>query len=203
MPFITSYSQQKAPIFLCHWHTCRNNLLTLHKPHEFQLQLSIEFPNSVATCLVNISMFLFGSLSLLPPPYFSFLHLKSVRSSLFSQAGLLLYLFSFLNIRMDCSCALRRLSLKTKQLSWVSLPSRADSPEILPTSSLNKPKSTLLKSWVIIAFPSFLRFLNHHPMILQPSHPQKLLPYSWAAGWAPFLHQSAHPAPKCCLWCPP
>lgn len=100
---------------------------------------------------------------------------------------------------MDCSCALRRLSLKIKQLSWVSLPSRADSQEILPTSSLNKPKSTLLKSQVIIAllaFPSFLRFLNHHPMILQPSHPQTFLPYSWAAGWAPFLHQSAHPAPK-------
>jgi len=43
-----------------------------------------------------------------------------VRSSLFSQAGLLLYLLSILNIRMDCSCALRRLSLKIKKLSWVS-----------------------------------------------------------------------------------
>lgn len=115
------------------------------KPHRFQFQVSFDFPNPVPTCLGNISVFPFCYLSLLPPPYSSFLHLKPVRSSLFSQAGLLLYLLSILNIRMDCSCALRRLSLKIKQLSWVSLPSRADSQEILPTSSLNKPKSTCLK----------------------------------------------------------
>lgn len=143
-------------------------------------------------------MFLFGCLSLLSPPYSSFLHLKSVRSSPFSHAGLLLYLLSILNIRMDCSAALRRLSLKIKQLSWVSLPSRADSQEILLTSSLNKPKSTCLKFQVIIillAFLTSLRFLTSHLMTLQPSIPKTVLPYSGEAGPA---STSPAPAPKCC-----
>lgn len=40
----------------------------LQKPHQFQLQLSFNFPNSVPTCPGNISVFLFGCLSLLSPP---------------------------------------------------------------------------------------------------------------------------------------
>lgn len=186
MIFIKCLIQQRVHIFLGpHCVACRNNLLTLQKPHQLQLQLNFNFPNSVPTCPGNISVFLFGCLSLLSPPYSSFLHLKSVRSSPFSHAGLLLYLLSILNIRMDCSAALRRLSLKIKQLSWVSLPSRADSQEILLTSSLNKPKSTCLKFQVIIillAFLTSLRFLTSHLMTLQPSIPKTVLPYSGEAG---------------------
>lgn len=56
-------------------------VLTLQKPHQFQLQLSFNFSNSVPTCPGNFCALLFGCLSLLSPPYCSFLHLKSVRSS--------------------------------------------------------------------------------------------------------------------------
>lgn len=125
----------------------------------------------------------------------------------FSHAGLLLYLLSILNIRMDCSAAaLRRLSLKIKQLSWASLPSRADSQEILLTSSLKKPKSTCLKFWVIItlfAFLTSLRYLTSHLMTLQPSIPKTVLPYSGAAGPVPTSQLCPAPAPKCNPSCIP
>lgn len=207
MIFISCLIQQRAHIFLglpCV--ACRNNLLTLQMPHQFQLQLSFNFPSSVPTCPGNISVFPFGCLSLLLPPYCSFLHLKLVRTSPFSHAGLLLYLLSILNIRMDCSAALRRLSLKIKQLSWVSLPSRADSQEMLFTSSLNKLKSTCLKFWVIIillAFLTSLRLLTSHLMTLQPSIPKTVIPYSGAAGPASTSQFCPAPAPKCCPWCIP
>lgn len=122
----------------------------------------------------------------------------------FSHAGLLLYLLSILNIRMDCSAALRRLSLKIKQLSWVSLPSRADSQEILLTRSLKKPKSTCLKFRVIItlfAFLTSLKFSTSHLMTLQPSIPKTVLPYSGEAG--PVPTSQLCPAPKCSPSCIP
>lgn len=46
----------------------------------------------------------------------SFLHLVSVHSSLFSQAGILPSLLIFLHIAMDSSYALRKLFLKTEKL---------------------------------------------------------------------------------------
>lgn len=185
---------------------CRSDLLTLHKLYQFQLQLSFYFPNFFPTCLGNTFMFLFGSLSLFPHPHSTFLHLKSVRSSPSSQHDLLLHLLSFLHISMDCSCALRRLPLKIKQLPWRLYTLQAESQEILPTSSLKKPQYIHLQFWVItvlLAFPISLRFLSHHSMILQPSHPQTVLPYSWASDLAQSLHQSAHPtsASKHCPWC--
>lgn len=119
---------------------CRSDLLTLYKLYRFQLQLSFYFPNFFPTCLGNTCMFLFGSLSLFPHPYSTFLHLKSVRSSPSSQHDLLLHLLSFLHISMDCSCALKRLPLKIKQLPWHLYTLQAESQEILPTSSLKKPQ---------------------------------------------------------------
>lgn len=205
MIFISCHIQQKTHIFFglpCA--ACRNNLLTLPKPHQFQLQLSFTFPNSVPTRPGNISVLLFGCLSLLLPPYSPFLHLKSVRSSPFSHAGLLLYLLSILNIRTDCSAALRRLSLKIKQLSWVSLPSRADSQEILLTSSLKKPKSTYLKFWVISLFLAF----SHFPQVLnQPSHDTAAKSSQNSSSLfrssRSSFQQSTCPAPKCCPSCIP
>lgn len=136
------------------------------EPQQFQLQLSFDFPNSAPTCPGNISVFLFGCLSLLPPPYSSFLHLKSVRSSSFSQAGLLLYLLSTLNIRMDCSCALRRLSLKIKQLSWVSaLQGR------LPGDSAYQFLEEAKVRTLEILSGYYITCLSHFPQVLkQPSH---------------------------------
>lgn len=99
--------------------------------------------------------YLFVTCSFFIIPCKAFLHWSSVISSLFSQAGLLIFLHVFLNIVMDCSCACNMLSLIKCQLSWAPLPFRILSHGIPCTSSLNKLKSALVKSWsILLAFLS-------------------------------------------------
>ena len=64
---------------------------------------------------------------------------------------------------MDCSWAWKRWSSNINHLSWASLPSRPLSHESLPSRSLRRAKSALLKSSVVsLLFPPFLplRILN-------------------------------------------
>ena len=82
----------------------------------------------------------------------AFLHWSSVISSRFSQAGLLIFLHIFLSIVMHSSCACNVLSLITCQLSWAPLPFRTFLHGIPCTSSLNKLKSSLLKSQSILCY---------------------------------------------------
>lgn len=49
---------------------------------------------------------------------------RSVMTSLLSQVSVLIHLFLFLTIRMNCSCTWSVLSLKTCQLLWAPLPFR-------------------------------------------------------------------------------
>ena len=140
------------------------------------------FRNSVPTCPGNISVFLFGCFSLLPP---------QMQKGRVWKSGV--------------PCSAKLASCYTCSASWTSgwtvlvlwggcpwrsrnfrgfLPSRADSQEILPTSSLSKPKSTCTKFSVIIilhTFPNSLRFLHSHLTILQSSHSKTVL-ISWAAS---------------------
>lgn len=103
-----------------------------------------------------------------------FLHLSSLSSSLFNQAGFLLCQLLFLLRWMDCPCALRRLSLKVSQYSWTPLASKAGSSGIPPTISLSKLKAALVKFWGFILLLTFftpLRMLNSTILSLQPRLP--------------------------------
>lgn len=85
-------------------------------------------------------------------PCKAFLHWSSVIRSLFSQAGLLIFLHIFLTIVVACSCACNMLSLIKCQLSWAPLPFRTFSRGIPCTSSVNKLKSALLNSQSILCY---------------------------------------------------
>lgn len=57
--------------------------------------------------------------------------------------GLVAFLPNFLFTRINCSCAWRKLSINSNQLSWAPLASRAISHRTLPGRSLKTPKFTL------------------------------------------------------------
>lgn len=84
-----------------------------------------------------------------------FLHLSSLSSSLFNQAGFLLCQLLFLLRWMDCSCALRRLSLKVSQYSWTPLASKAGSSGILPL-----PEQVKICSCEVLGLYSATYFLH-------------------------------------------
>lgn len=182
--------------------------LHIPKAHQFQLQLNFSwsFPNSVPTCPDNISVFLFGCLSLLLPPYCSFLHLKSVRSSLFSHSG-------------PCyTCSASWTSGWTVLLLWGGV--LEDQATFMGPSALKGriPGDSayqfreqakvhmleILSDYFITCFSHFPQVLNQPSlMTLQPGIPKTVLPHSRAAG--PAAISQLHPASaiKCCASCIP
>lgn len=99
-------------------------------PCKFQLYLSFGFPNTIPACWRSISIFLFSSLSLLPSPLHIFFY--SFTSSMFSHVCLPTHLLNSLTAGTDCSCAWRKRSLMSWQLSWAPLSFKAASHRISP-----------------------------------------------------------------------
>lgn len=107
---------------------------------------------------------------------FLFLSLRS-RSLLFKPHRFPVCLAYFLNIRMEGSCSLRKVSLKSCQLLSATLSLRTVFQGILPTNSLSSWNSTLPKFRVLtllFARPVFLKIPNSagvwslQPRLLQP-----------------------------------
>ena len=109
--------------------------------------------------------------------YTSLLCLSSVRSSLLIHEGLLLPLLDFLLVRMELSWAWRRF-LPIKQLSRTPLLSRAVCDGILPSRSLKKLTSALLKSRVVLfaLLPSLSSLSSTSSRSLQPRLPLTCTP---------------------------
>lgn len=77
---------------------------------------------------LHISVLLLGSPSWPSSSGYFVFELSSARNAFFFCAGLLTCLL-LLHVGGNCSCALKRLSLKINQLSWAPLPSWAASQE--------------------------------------------------------------------------
>lgn len=90
----------------------------------------------------------------------------------------------FLLIEIGCFWVWRWWPLNINQLSWATVPSRALSYGTLPSKTLKRPKSALLKFGIVILlftlFP-LLRILNSI-ICLQPSQPQGAPPCQCAWG---------------------
>ena len=84
VPFVTSSPSYSAVSSLCLWSSfcwcCTYEaLVAFHIPHQFQLRLSVDLPDSIPACLGSGSTCFLGGLSLLPPACFLFaIEFKSI-----------------------------------------------------------------------------------------------------------------------------
>jgi len=111
---------------------------------------SLGFPAPIHAHPDSISLFFAGHSILLPLPA-HFLSLTPTSRDLPSHASFLPPLLDFLSWRLESSCTLRKVSLKSCHLCSVPLSLRTTSQGISPNYSLSTLKFALLKFRVLTA----------------------------------------------------